>query len=258
MHNVVLAILTAISMHAGWMGSPRPGESLELAALNCSEGMVEEVLLRPTYRVPGASGSAKVERRGGTTTIEIELNSIKPASLFGGDYNTYVLWVVPPKGPAENAGEISLAGGRGRIKASSPHDEFAILITAEPHYLASAPSAFAVFQNEIELEAQSIQQPLVHGLYNFDRSTLDHVKGAKGKVHSEIRQAFTAVRLARRAISAGLANEELTQAKQALNKTLDLWRARRDRDDIAGQARETVRLAVEAQHLAELRALNER
>src|SRR5262249_23140199 len=136
MHGVVLAILAAVSMHGG-MGSSGPDAWLELTALNCREGTMEEVLLRSTYRVPGASGTAKVERKGGTTTIEIELNSIKSVSLFGGDYNTYVLWVVPPQDFVENVGEISLAGDRGRVTASTLREEFAVFITAESHYLVN-------------------------------------------------------------------------------------------------------------------------
>src|SRR5262249_58080539 len=138
-------------------------------------------------------GTARVERKGGMTKIEIQLSSIKPASLFGGDYNTYVLWVVPPRGSAENAGEIEVDGSVGSVNATSPAEEFAILVTAEPHYLVNIPSAFVVFQNETESDARTIKQTLVEGVYNFHRSTLDRVKEAKGKVHTEIRQAFTAV-----------------------------------------------------------------
>jgi hypothetical protein len=225
-----------------------------LTAFICSSGMTHEVLLHSTDRLPGASGTARVECKGGTTTIELELNSIRPASLFGGDYNTYVLWVVPPRGPAENAGEVTVDGSHGSLKASTSAREFAILVTAEPHYLASVPSAFVVFQNEQESDARIIKQPLVQGVYNFHRSTLDRVKGARGKVHTEIRQAMTAVRLAQRADAASFAGEEFAEAQRALHATLNLWQTEKNRTEIAGQARETVRLAVAAQRLAEDRA----
>jgi hypothetical protein len=224
-------------------------------AVTCAEGTSLKVSMRSTERLPEASGAVRVERRGGTTAIEVDLDSMKPASLFGGDYNTYVLWVVPPSGPAENAGEIFLDGNRGRLSASTPAHTFALLVSAEPHYLVQAPSAFVVLESNPGGEGPAIEQPLVQGIYNFSRSTLDDVKKAKGEVHTEVRQAFTAVQLAKRAGAVTLAGGELAEAEEALDHTLNLWHERKDRTQIAAQARETVRLAVAAQRLAQGRAL---
>src|SRR5215470_3247288 len=82
----------------------------ELSAITVHSDGVLKVQFRSTDRLPDAAGEAKVERRGGMTEIEVSLDSIKPAALFGGDYNTYVLWIVPPQGPVENAGEFQLDG----------------------------------------------------------------------------------------------------------------------------------------------------
>jgi hypothetical protein len=84
------------------------------------------------------------------------------------------------------------------------------------------------------------------------------VKQARGKVHTEVRQAFTAVRLAQRAEAGRLAPEALQEAQRALDRTLDLWRRRVDHSEIAAQGRETVKLAVTAQQLAEDRAFRDR
>jgi hypothetical protein len=110
-------------------------------------------------------------------------------------------------------------------------------------------------ENKPDPQGRVVDQPLIEGVYNFARSTLDDHKEAKGKVHSEVRQAFTAVRLAERAGAANLASQELASARRALQETLALWKERKDRTEIAAQARETVRLAVAAQHLAQERAL---
>jgi len=182
---------------------------------------------------------------------------MKPASLFGGDYNTYVAWVVPPGGRAENVGEVLLDGSHGHLKASTSASAFALLITAEPHYLVNAPSAFVVLENEFDRERPNVELSLIQGFYNFSRSALDEVKEAKGEVRSDVKQAFTAVRLARRAGAATLAAPELAEAQRTLEQTLDLWHERKDRTQIAAQARETVRLAVAAQRLAEGRGLQE-
>jgi hypothetical protein len=225
--------------------------------INCTQATSEKVSMHSTDRLPEASGAARVECKGGTTGVEVEVTSMKPASLFGGDYNTYVLWVVPPRGRAENLGEIQLDGTEAKIQGSTSAAVFAILVTAEPHYLVSVPSAFIVLENDSGSRDRIIEQPVIEGVYNFARSSLDDAKEAKGKVHTEVKQAFTAVRLAQRAGAATLAGEEFAQAQRALDQTMMLWRERRDRAEIAAQARETIQLAVAAQSLAHGRALQE-
>jgi hypothetical protein len=227
----------------------------EASVVVLTDRATETVPLRSTDRLPEASGAVRLERKGGTTEIEVELDSMKPAVLFGGDYNTYVLWVVPPGGPAENVAEITLDSSRATAHAVTSAPEFAILVTAEPHYLVSAPSSFLVMENEPGASGRKVKQPLIEGLYNFDRSSLADVKSAKGKVHTEVKQAVTAVRLAQRAGAPTLASPEFAQAHRALKRTIALWQERTDRAEIAAHARETVRLAVAAQRLAHHRAL---
>ena len=223
----------------------------EAWAMTCCQGLNEKIPLRSTDRLPEAGGQARVERHGGTTHIDVEIDSMKPASLFGGDYNTYVLWAVPPMGPAENLGECILDGGRSRLHAATAATSFAILVTAEPHFFVSAPSAFVVLENKPNTQGRGIQYPVVEGVYNFERTSLEDRKQARGRVHTEVRQAFTAVRLAQRAGAAALAKEEFGRAQAALDQTLSLWRQRADKTEIARQARQTVRLAVAAQRFAE-------
>ena len=230
----------------------------QISAITVHPEGVMKFQLRSTDRLPDAAGEVRVERRGGMTEIEVHLDSLKPASLFGGDYNTYVLWIVPPRGPAENAGEFPLDGNRTSLRTSTEARTFALLVTAEPHYLVSTPSPFVVLENPSEAGAQLVTYQPIEGVYNFVRSSLADVKKARGEVHTEVRQAFTAVRLAQRAEAVRFAPEALQEAQHALDQTLDLWRRRVDRSEIAAQARATVRLALTAQHLAENRAFQAR
>jgi hypothetical protein len=238
----------------GQIGISKSSAFHELSIITCAEACSERIPLRSTDRLPGASGSARLERKGGTTEIEVELDAMKPASLFGGDYNTYVLWVVPPRGGPQNLGEVLLNGSNARTQAATSAVQLAILITAEPHYLVAAPSAFVVFENRPVPNGQTVKQPVLEGIYHFTRSTLEDAKEARGPVHSDVRQAFTSIRLAQRAGAAHLAREELLRAQRALEETLKFWKERRVREEIAAQAHETVRLAVAAQQLAEDRA----
>src|SRR4029434_6943303 len=86
----------------------------ESLAITYPEGVTIAVKFQGTLRLPFATGEAKVERKRGTTEIEIELDEVKPASLFGGDYNTYVLWTVSPEGHTVNAGEFIVRGNRSK------------------------------------------------------------------------------------------------------------------------------------------------
>jgi hypothetical protein len=219
--------------------------------------MSEKVPLRSTDRLPRASGEARVEREGGTTNIEITLDDMKPALLFGGDYNTYVLWVVSPGGRVENLGELVLDGDESRLSAATDLARMALLVTAEPHYLVRAPSAFVVLESTAGACDETFRYPVIEGVYNFERTTLDDRKEASGRVHTEIRQALTAVRLAQRANAPNLAPQEFSDAERALDETLNLSRQGMNRTEVAVQARDTIRLAVASQRLAENRAFQE-
>ena len=223
----------------------------EITTIMGLEGHSETVALRSTERLPDGFGKARLERKGSTTDIEVEIGAMKPASLFGGDYNTYVLWIVSPDREMLNLGELVLDGTRSRLHSTTNLPAFAILITAEPHYLASTPSAFVVLENKPNKRSSRIQHPVVEGVYNFQRSNLDDVKEAKGKVHTEVKQAFTAFRLAERAGAADFATYELRLAGRSLDETLHLSHTGIHRNEIEAQARHTVRLAVAAQHLAQ-------
>jgi hypothetical protein len=251
-------LLGVLVWHAGAeSGASKDGAVRAGSAVVCPQRSNERVSMRSTDRLPEASGTIQVECRGGTTSLDVEVESMKPASLFGGDYNTFVLWVVPPRGAAENLGEIPLEGNRGRLRVSTKATEFAALVTAEPHFLVSTPSSFIVLENKPDANAPVFRYAVLEGVYNFQRSTLADSMEARGKVHTDVRQAFTAVRLARRAGAARLAPDAYKRAEKALDRTLDLWHRHEDRNAIDAQARETVRLAVAAQHLATGRELQD-
>jgi hypothetical protein len=229
--------------------------SYAVPLLDCPDGGRIEVPMRSTSRQPDASGSARLTRRSGTTEIDVRLQAMKPASLYGGDYSTYVLWIVPRSGAAKNLGEIALDGSHARLKSAADESLFGLMVTAEPHFLVSAPSSFVALAAEPGKRSGVVRQPLLEGRYEFERSTLDDVRRAGGNVHSDVRQAFTAVRLAQRAGAATLAPEEYARARRALEETFALRHEQADQTAAAAQARETVRLAVAAERIARERAL---
>jgi len=212
------------------------------------------VWLRGTSRLPEANGVAKVDRRQGDTKLAIQLDDLKPATLFGGDYSTYVLWVASPGGGTTNLGEFVLDGDRSELNVRINLATFAIFVTAEPHFLAATPSRFVVLETVSRvgttLEATPIKYRGFEGFYNFVRWSLQGTKEAKGTVRTSVKQAFTAVKLAQRASAMEFARGELSEAQRALDATVALDYGRADIRTLEHQAHETVRLAVEAEMAA--------
>src|SRR5689334_24890026 len=149
-------------------------------AISYPEGPGIGIKFKGTYRLPRAHGEAKVERKRGRTDIEIAVNDMKPASFFGGDYSTYVLWVVSPEGQVDNVGEFVLHGDNRKINVTTPLQTFALFVTAEPHYLVKSPSRFVVLETERPsknltgemLKVSTIKYRGFEGLYNHTQETL--------------------------------------------------------------------------------------
>ena len=202
-----------------------------------------------TDRLPKASGEGTFEQHGNATRFHVELSEMKPASLFGGDFNTYVVWAVASPSEAENIGECVLVGSHCSVEGSAKRPAVSMFVTAEPHFLVSTPSRFVV------LEPQSTASPQYEGhrlTYNYERDSLAEAKEAKGVVENNLRQAVTAVRLARRAGAAELAPLEFQAARQRLQALLSS--RSKEPHALETESRETVRLAVAAQQIAAERA----
>jgi hypothetical protein len=184
--------------------------------------------LQETNRLPEAQGQATIQRFAGATQIEVTLDDMKPASLFGGDFNTYILWLILPDGRATNLGEFTLTGDHSTLRATSQLSDFDLMVTAEPHYLTSAPSHFVVLR--------TTDRPYIpyDGHYYFERDSLAGLQEAKGPVDTGFAQAYTAIRLAQRA---GADPDELRP----------LWRLLRS----GSPAKEIVRRAVSVQRAVE-------
>src|SRR5271167_2504258 len=100
-----------------------------------------------TPLLPFAKGQAKVENKKGVITIQAELQKMSPATQLGPEFLTYVLWAISPEGRASNLGEVQLNGDKGKLSVTTRLPNFAMIVTAEPYFSASAPSEMVVLQN---------------------------------------------------------------------------------------------------------------
>jgi hypothetical protein len=67
-----------------------------------------------TALLPNAHGEAKVQSKKGYIEIEAEFDKLQPATKYGSEYLTYVLWAITPEGRTSNLGEILLNGTSGK------------------------------------------------------------------------------------------------------------------------------------------------
>jgi len=233
----------------------------ESMALSYPEGVTIGIKFQGTHRLTGASGEAKIERKKGMTEIEIELDEMKPATFFGGDYNTYVLWTVSPEGVVDNVGEFILEGNRSKLNVSTRLETFGMFITAEPHFLVSAPSRFVVMENTRPasrignpIQISQIKYRGYDGVYNFENESLANMKETKGERRSDLAAARTSVSLAERNGAEQYAAAELGKAREALKKVESAVASGSDKRNVMLMGHEVVRLAVDAQKLAEERS----
>jgi len=179
---------------------------------------------------------------------------MKPASLFGGDFNTYVLWLISSDGRPFNAGEVVLNGDEARLESSTNLEQFSLLVTAEPHYAVDVPSRFVALKTARSSDSTGFECKAQAVTYNYERDNLVDAKEADGPVHTDLEQAYTAIRLAERARAAILAPEEFSAARQSLRTTLQFTQERKPLEAVNAQARETIQLAVAAQRTAQRRS----
>lgn len=160
--------------------------------------------MRGTKIEPQARTRLKVESRRGFIELDINRGDIKglqPARRFGRDFLTYVLWAVSVDGEAMNLGEITFERGRPvSINVTTPSQTFWLMVTAEPNFAVSDPSAVVVLYsiNQDAINTSNKALP-VYGklLYYTYYARYDTSPGAvRFGVPNELLQARKAVELA--------------------------------------------------------------
>src|SRR6202521_4989304 len=120
-----------------------------------------EVAFHGTTRLPRLKGIAKVRRQGRRgTRVELNLNNLPRAYELGGIYTTYVLWAISPDGHVDNLGEIKRSGSGlidSKIDVTTPLQTFALVVTAEPHFLVHTPSRMVVMENMAPVTMRNAQ-----------------------------------------------------------------------------------------------------
>jgi len=210
---------------------------------------------RGTALMPAARGEAKVESKQGVIKIDAEMERLEPATMFGPEYLTYVMWAVTPEGRATNVGEVLLNnGGKTKLDATTELQSFGLIVTAEPYFAVTQPSDVVVMENFVRQdttgtieEVDAKYELLQRGQYtlNVNPSELKPLRLDR-KVPLELYEARNAVQIARWTGAEHYAGETFQKAVQGLENAEGYLQGKAGKKPIGTVAREAVQMAEDA------------
>ena len=227
--------------------------------------------LRGTALMPQAQGEAKVESKQGVIKIDANMQKVDPATKFGPEYLTYVMWAITPEGRATNVGEVLLNGENSKLDATTELQSFGLIITAEPYFAVTQPSDVVVMENFVrhdttgtieELDAK--YELLQRGQYtlNVNPAEIKPIKLDR-KVPLELYEARNAVQIARWTGAAQYSADTFQKAVVGLENAEGYLKGKAGSKPIGTVAREAVQMAedsriITVKKIAEEQLANER
>jgi outer membrane protein OmpA-like peptidoglycan-associated protein len=209
---------------------------------------------RGTALMPRAIGEAKVESKQGVIKIDAEMQKLDPATKYGPEYLTYVMWAITPEGRATNVGEVLLKDGKSKLDATTELQSFGLIITAEPYFAVTQPSDVVVMENFVrhdtigtieELDAK--YELLPRGQYTLNVSPADiRPIVLDRKVPLELYEARNAVQIARWIGAQRYAADTFQKALDGLQNAEGYLQGRAGSKPIGTVAREAVQMAEDA------------
>jgi outer membrane protein OmpA-like peptidoglycan-associated protein len=208
-----------------------------------------------TTLLPDAKGSAEVASKQGAIYIKSDFQGLEPASKYGPEYLTYVMWAVSPEGRPVNLGEVLLGqDGKSKLDVTSNLQAFGLIVTAEPYFAVTQPSDVVVLENEVRSdtkgqfeEVDAKYELLKRGQYEFNVSpdelqpmTMD------SRVPLELFEARNAVRIAKWTGARQYAMDSLDKAQVSLQNAEDIQAHRGNKKSEITDAREAVQTAEDA------------
>jgi outer membrane protein OmpA-like peptidoglycan-associated protein len=211
-----------------------------------------------TSLLPEAGGKAKVEGKEGRLQIDAELSRMQPATKFGGQYLTYVLWAVTPEGRSVNLGEVVPGNdGKSKISVTSDLQAFGLVVTAEPYFAVTRPSELVVAENIIRQETKGFEEAIdakfemLEGQeYTIDVPA-DQLPSAKAdpKTPLDLLEARNAVAIAKAAGAQQYAGGSISKADDMLARAEDYLKRKQGRTPIGTAARGATQMAEDARVL---------
>ncbi len=220
-----------------------------------------EVAFHGTTRLPRLKGTARVRRQGRRgTRVELNIDNLPRAYELGGVYTTYVLWAISPDGHVDNMGEIKRSGSGlvdSKIDVTTSLQTFALIVTAEPHFLVHVPSRMVVLENTQPIVQRDAQVETANVQYIGNSSDYFRDSNVPTIAASDYRDIPTALLGARQAINlaryAGAerdAPNELRAAEADLEQAESARRMRQPDREIDILARQAISSGAKAEDMA--------
>ena len=195
-------------------------------AIGYPENELASVTMVGTLLKSKVTGHAEGRRKNGETEIKIRMENLPHPQTQGSSYTSYVIWVIPTEGPAENLGQLIVPQeGPAETEFTVPIRTFGLMLTAEPYPLVRYPGPLIVAENLLDKDSgKRSSQRVIE--YQGDPGTF-YAPGPGGQPVSlgadfttplSVLGARRAVEIARRAGAGRFAKVELQQAEARLAK----------------------------------------
>ena len=244
----VLGVLSAIATGQGLERSRDIASSdvlSQISLFNYREHKRSEIIFRATPVISTGEGGADIQYENGNAEIAAEIKHMPPPALLG-PYTTYVLWALTPDGRASNEGVLTGAeGGSGSIQTQHAASQFALIVTAEPHFAVSAPSKMVVLYN-VGKDVRGAETKIASLFERADYGGLKPIT-AEGRP-IELIQAEYSLAIAAAAGAKEFVPNQYSAAEAKLLAARTAWASKKsaDRNSARGVAREAVVLGEDA------------
>jgi outer membrane protein OmpA-like peptidoglycan-associated protein len=210
-----------------------------------------------TPLLPDARGEAEVSGEKGYIEIDARVEKMQPATRFGREYLTYVLWAITPEGRAKNLGEIQIDDDDARVQVTTEFQAFALIVTAEPYFAVTQPSDVVVMENLVRDDTkgkvetvQAKYELLKRGSYLMEQSANFKQKPLEPGAPLDLAEARNAVELARLASADRYAADSFAKAQKLLADAEVAREKRKRGNDVMMPARQAAQTAEDARLIA--------
>ena len=218
---------------------------------------------RGTVLSPLMQGQARVEGKKGAVRIQAQFEKMEPASRFGPEFLTYVLWAISPEGRADNLGEVQLEGTKSKLDVTAQLQAFALIVTAEPYFAVTQPSEVVVLENIVRPDTMGDVEEIDAKFDLLQRSDYTYVlAGTQSPSDSHtplaLLEARNAMQIAKAAGAEHYAPESYLKASQLAQQAEGYQAHKGEKKQVEMAAREAVQTAEDARAITAKRVQEEK
>src|SRR3984893_5955974 len=230
-----------------------------------------EVDFRGTNLMPEARGQLIVNSRQGRIEIKARMEKLTPATQFGPEFLTYVLWAVSAEGRPKNLGEVLLSGNHSSMDVTTDLQTFGVIVTAEPYFAVTQPSNVVVMENVVSSQTSGTIETIDahYELLERGQYVMNVAEGERRsfkldkKTPLELYEARNAVRIARWTGAESYAADTLHKAEVSLQNAEEDLTGKIGKKTVQQNARDAAQTAEDARlitirRMEDERAANER